>query len=98
MLAMFRWLHFHYFRPFWPCSGSCIFIIFSHFGHIQTGAFFIIVGNFGHVQAAAVLSLLAVLAMFKRLRLYYFRPCWPRSGGCICIILARFGHVQAAAF
>ena len=37
--AMFRRLHFYYFRPFWPCSGGCIFIIFGRFGHEHCSCF-----------------------------------------------------------
>ena len=82
ILAAFRRLHFYVFPPFWPCSGSCIFITSGPFGHLKTaalfyfrpfwlcsvGCIFIISGCFGLFQAAA----------------FFF------SG--------RFGHVQGAAF
>ena len=82
IFPMFRRLCFHYFWPFWPLSGSCIFIIVGHFGHIQAAAFFFLV----------------VLAMFRRLHLYYFWPFWPHSGGCSFVIFGAFGHVEGAAF
>ena len=50
------------------CYTPCIFIIFGRFGHVQTAAF-------------ELFS--AMLAMFRRLHLYY---------SC------HVGHVQAAAF
>ena len=98
VFAMFRRLHYHFFRPFWPCSGGCIFIISGRIWLCCDRCIFIVVGPLRHVQAAAVLLLLAVLAMFRRLDLKYFRPFCPCSEGCIFIISGRFGHVQAAPF
>ena len=64
--------------------------------HCARAALIIIFGSFGHVQAAAFFFP-AMLAMFRWLHFYYFRPFWPCSGGCIFIIFGRFGHAQAAA-
>ena len=61
ILAVFGRLHFYYFRPFWPFSGGCIFIISGHFGRFR---------------AAAFLLFPAILAVFGRLHFYCFWPFW----------------------
>ena len=104
-LAMGFWVPLQY-------SDGCIFFTAGRFGHVQAALFynfrpfspflgagiFMFFGRFGHIQAVALLSFLAVLAMFRRLHFYYFRLFWPCSGYCIFIISGSFGHVQAAAF
>ena len=80
-LAIFRQLHCSYFRPLWPFSAGCIFIIFSLFGHFQAAAFLVFSG---------------VLTPFRQLHFHYFPPFWPFSDGCIFIIFGRFGHFRAA--
>ena len=55
----------------------CIFIIFCHSGHFH---------------GAAVLLFSAVLAIFRILHSYYFRPFWPLSGACILNIFLRYAY------
>ena len=82
VFAIFRQLHSHYFRLFWPFRGPIIFIFFAVFSHFW---------------AAAFLLFSAVLASFGRLQLYYFRPFWPFFGTYIFIVFNVVRHFPATA-